>query len=726
MSQDVAAAAITLQSKSYLIISLYNPPKQSPARLLTGIEGNFSSNHLTSTILGGDLNCYSPLWGPSQSKHGEIFEGFALQNDLLCINPPDHDPTFVGHNGSSHIDATFVSSKIADNITYWELLPIDIFEGLDHRPILFKLTTDPLPPPQPGNFDFKKISKSHYRTLIETHLPPLLEKWNQMNLSSTEQIDGAVKELSQLIYSLATQSCTLKHPITSKSWWSSELEQLQRDMKITRRRHTRLKSLQSKQIFLTARSNFTSALRKAKANFFKTKAENMDNPWKLYKFLGKKRHHHKHITLSDENGNPIALDPNLNASTLLDRFFPDDSPKEDLHHTTVRFKVRDFLRKQPIKHLIAKISSTEVSTSFLSLSPFSSPAQTKFLRLSLDYLSTPLALLFQSCLSCSYFPDAWKAGVLLTIPKADYPDASSHKSQRPITLLSVLGKGFEKVLLERFLHLKDSHNSSWFHRSQFGFRKNHSTDLALLSLKTQLEKDRTFGTATALLKLDIQSAFDRAWHPAIIANLIDKGMPPLYVHLIANYLTNRTISVSYGGGTATKTLTLSTPQGAVLSPFLWNLFIDTLLLDIEKTFPDVRISAWADDVILAFNYRYINPQIAKNKLHDISKTLKQWSDRNKATFAPNKSEVLAVRNLYNHTSLLTCDTLIGQIKGVTTLKILGVTFDEALTFIPHVTSLSSKVSKTIFSLRNAARRCWKISNKYFMQIFVGAILPKLF
>ena len=155
------------------------------------------------------------------------------------------------------------------------------------------------------------------------------------------------------------------------------------------------------------------------------------------------------------------------------------------------------------------------------------------------------------------------------------------------------------------MYLKNLNNSSWFHNSQFGFRKNHSTDLALLSLKTQLEKDRTFGTATALLKLDIQSAFDRAWHPAILANLIDKGMPPLYVHLISSYLMNRTITVSYGGGTATKTLTLSTPQGAVLSPFLWNLFIDPLLLDIEKTFPDVRTSTWADDVILAFNYRYI-------------------------------------------------------------------------------------------------------------------------
>ena len=109
---------------------------------------------------------------------------------------------------------------------------------------------------------------------------------------------------------------------------------------------------------------------------------------------------------------------------------------------------------------------------------------------------------------------------------------------------------------------------------RFRFAQTSFSDHLFLA-KTLLcvEKDRTFDTATALriLKLDIQSAFDRAWHPAIIANLIDKGMPPLYVHLIANYLTNRTISVSYGGGTAAKTLTLhSTRRRALplpLEPF---------------------------------------------------------------------------------------------------------------------------------------------------------------
>ena len=200
----------------------------------------------------------------------------------------------------------------------------------------------------------------------------------------------------------------------------------------------------------------------------------------------------------------------------------------------------------------------------------------------------------------------------------------------------------EKILLERFLFHEQS-SSPWFHEAQQGFRKHSSTDhKALLALKIQLEKDRVVGEATALLKLDIQSAFDLAWHPAILRNLIEKGLPSIYVHLIASYLADRSIQISFGGGHAKKSLTLSTPQGAVLSPFLWNIFLDPILHKLQSSHPELRISAWADDVILAFNYRFTNPQIAKNKLHDIAKTLKLWADNNKASFAPNKSEVLAI------------------------------------------------------------------------------------
>ena len=153
------------------------------------------------------------------------------------------------------------------------------------------------------------------------------------------------------------------------------------------------------------------------------------------------------------------------------------------------------------------------------MSPFSSPGPdgifAALVQWNIDILSLPLVSLFQSCLDISYFPKSWKEGTLLTIPKVDYPDKTSHKSQRPITLLSVLGKGLEKILLERFLFHEQS-SSPWFHEAQQGFRKHSSTDKALLAQKIQLEKDRVVGEATALLKLDIQSAFDLAWHPAIL------------------------------------------------------------------------------------------------------------------------------------------------------------------------------------------------------------------
>ena len=558
-------------------------------------------------------------------------------------------------------------------------------------------------------------------------------KWNDFHLASPQDIDLAIKDLSDTIYSAATRSCSLKRPIISKSWWTSDLEILQRNLKATRRKHTRLRTQSTKDEFLKARIAFTRAIRKAKLAFFRHKAENFDNPWKLYNFLGKKRNSGGNITLSDEHGNPIALDPDLNAATLLDRFFPDDNPDQDLqYHRDTRFFVyilKDFLNKPVPKNGIPKIAIQEVKTAFLSMSPFSSPGLDNIfaalIQWNIDSLSTLLAALYQSCLDISYFPTTWKEGILLTIPKTDYPDKTSHKSQRPITLLSVLGKGFEKILLERFLY-HELNNTPWFHESQQGFRKHHSTEKALLALKLRLEKDRIIGEATALLKLDIQSAFDRAWHPAILKNLIDKGLHPTYVRMIANYLSNRSVQVSFGGGQAKKSLSLSTPQGAVLSPFLWNIFIDTLLHELQVSHPDLRLSAWADDVIITFNYRFTNPQIAKNKLLEVSKTLKFWADNNKAIFAPNKSEVIGIRSLHYNTSLLTCESSIGLIKGVSTLKILGVTFDETLTFIQHATNLASKVKKTLFSLKYAARRYYKIPTKHFVQIFIGAILPKLF
>ena len=407
MTEDIAAAAISFGGSSVLIISIYNPPCNNPSQLLSKIEGNFPSEHLQSTILGGDLNCKSSLWGPSDSKHSEIFEGFLLQNDLSCINPPDHEPTCVTSRGTSHIDATFISSSLSDKISNWKLLPITFLEGLDHRPIKFSLSVPTLPSAHPTSYDFRKLNKDLFKTRLANALPLIQSRWNNFQLNSSHDIDLAIQDLSASIFSTATESCSLKHPTISKSWWTSDLETLQQNLKTSRRRHARIKSLATKHEFLNARTIFPRAIRKAKLNFFKSKAENFSNPWDLYKFLGKKRNpNNGNITLSDEQGNPIVLDPNLNADTLLNRFFPDDNPNQETqHHKHTKSFVNDFLRHPSPKDATPAITIHEVKTAFLSMSPFSSPGPDKIfaalIQWGIDTLGPLLTSLFQSCLNTS-------------------------------------------------------------------------------------------------------------------------------------------------------------------------------------------------------------------------------------------------------------------------------------------------------------------------------------
>ena len=136
--------------------------------------------------------------------------------------------------------------------------------------------------------------------------------------------------------------------------------------------------------------------------------EKQDKPWKLYKLLGKKRQPLEHITLSDQDGNPICLDPNLNAKTLLDGFFLDDNPNSDkTHHKAVHSNVKSFLNRHFRRSLTKRISRNETMAPFSSMAPFKSPGHDKIVaalvQWVLDKVAGPLANLFQFCLILSYF-----------------------------------------------------------------------------------------------------------------------------------------------------------------------------------------------------------------------------------------------------------------------------------------------------------------------------------
>ena len=101
---------------------------------------------------------------------------------------------------------------------------------------------------------------------------------------------------------------------------------------------------------------------------------------------------------------------------------------------------------------------------------------------------------------------------------------------------------------------------------------------------------------TLAVFLDIKAAFDNAWHPAILHQLIEKDCPAYLIHLLKSFLKDREVEIHCRNGTHSKTMSKGTPQGSVLSPFLWNLVIDN---GIRCTFPKgVKMIAFADDIVL--------------------------------------------------------------------------------------------------------------------------------
>ncbi|KAK2710642.1 hypothetical protein QYM36_011983 [Artemia franciscana] len=207
----------------------------------------------------------------------------------------------------------------------------------------------------------------------------------------------------------------------------------------------------------------------------------------------------------------------------------------------------------------------------------------------INVLSPTLLKLFNSCLKTSYFPVLWKQANIIVILKKGKTNDGNPGSYRPISLLSNIGKIFERIIMNRLDKL--SLDNCWVSKRQFGFCKGKSTIDAVDNMVSVIEKNKEEKKFTLCLFFDIKGAFDNAWDPGILKKLKDKKCPTQLLRLVKSFLSDRT--VSYGKDVSRK-LEKSCPQGSILSPFLWLININDLL---EMDFGEnCTIQAYADDV----------------------------------------------------------------------------------------------------------------------------------
>ena len=169
---------------------------------------------------------------------------------------------------------------------------------------------------------------------------------------------------------------------------------------------------------------------------------------------------------------------------------------------------------------------------------------------------------------------------------------SKPSNYRSVSLLSAVGKVLERIVAKVICqHMSESH---LLPDRQFDFRPRHSTSDLLLLLSKNWQDALDEGLNTLVVVLDIVGAYDRVCHAGLVEKLCAKGIQGDLLVLLEDYLRERTLQMVINEQSSRPSpIQALVPQGSVLGPILWNIYINDLLWQLSTG------AAYADDCILS-------------------------------------------------------------------------------------------------------------------------------
>ena len=287
---------------------------------------------------------------------------------------------------------------------------------------------------------------------------------------------------------------------------------------------------------------------------------------------------------------------------------------------------------------------------------------------------------YNACLTNSHFPSQWKKGKIIAIPKPK-KDPAIPTNFRPISLLSNFGKILEKILLTRLNDFED--DEKFISETQFGFRKAHSTIQQVIRIAEKASKNFNVNRSTGMVMIDIEKAFDSVWHNGLIHKMIELHFPIYLTKFYKSFLTDREAFVSFKGAfSPTFNLPAGTPQGALSSPFLYNLFVHDI-----KSPKNCELTQYADDTAILCDAQWKNLKCIKNRLESSLESINAYFTDWKIKINPTKTEfIIFTRSpAMLKKSIDLPPSLNGQtLTWETEIRYLGVYLDSRLCYKQHI------------------------------------------
>lgn len=311
--------------------------------------------------------------------------------------------------------------------------------------------------------------------------------------------------------------------------------------------------------------------------------------------------------------------------------------------------------------------------------------QIKPVKVVVDIIAPVLVHIFNTCITTSAFPVKMQiAKVAVLFKKGNRNELGNY---RPLSILPIFSKPLEKLIHRRLSIFFENSNIITPH--QFGFRKNRSTELALLHQKEYILKEFESKKIVIGLFVDFSKAFDLVNHEVLLSKLDIYGVRGCGLNLLRSYLSHRRQVVQISNSRSQiLPLLCGVPQGSILGPLLFNLYIN----DIVNINNNAMFIIYADDTTIFFSGNSIDYLISN--CNDTLVQLQQWSLINSMKINENKTKAVIFR-AKNKPIPPHADIIFNSrpVDIVDHFKCLGVIFSAHMSWESHVNLVLTKLAR---------------------------------